>query len=708
MTPLTADVLKAWLKRQPKTVASWVRDAGFEASPGSTLLLPGKDGKASAVLVGVTGDDDIWSWAAASDKLPKGRYRLAREPKAATANRLALGWGLAAYKFTRYKGKPKNHPQLVWPKHADKIAVEGAVDGTFLVRDLINTPASDMGPAELADAARKPGAVPTRRAVPTITGDDLLRRNFPAIHAVGRASVRAPRLIDLKWGRSSDPKITLVGKGVCFDTGGLDLKGAAGMLLMKKDMGGAAHVLGLAHMIMASNLRVRLRVLIPAVENAVSGNAYRPMDVIATRKGLTVEIGNTDAEGRVVLSDALALAAAEKPAVILDFATLTGAARIAAGTDFAGDVHQRRHAGRRLHEIRRGGGRPRLAPAVVAALPQIYRTEHRRPQQYRKDRAGRCDHGRPVPSNPSSRPIFPGRISTSWPGTVRASPASRKAARRWACGRPTTSLPNTTPSNGSAMAARSDLFHPDYKPEPYWWEAARPGTAFAADLPSQTEVLIVGSGYAGLSAALELARYGRTALVVEKDAFGIGASTRKRRRAQRRRQSRQGHFRHAGPAGGRRRPRATHRTADGGKRRLAGAGRNSDRAREDRLPFREKRPLPRRLHGTAFRGLRGEGRADQPADRRPGDRAAARGTARGNRQRLLSRRHGHPEIGQAAPGPVPQGPAERRPPRRLDAVRQHRSHQDRRHGRQFHRPHGARRLPGRAGHRWRRTAIPAR
>ncbi len=330
MTPLTADVLKAWLKRQPKTVASWVRDAGFEASPGSTLLLPGKDGKASAVLVGVTGDDDIWSWAAASDKLPKGRYRLAREPKAATANRLALGWGLAAYKFTRYKGKPKNHPQLVWPKHADKIAVEGAVDGTFLVRDLINTPASDMGPAELADAARKLARSHKARCT-TITGDDLLRRNFPAIHAVGRASVRAPRLIDLKWGRSSDPKITLVGKGVCFDTGGLDLKGAAGMLLMKKDMGGAAHVLGLAHMIMASNLRVRLRVLIPAVENAVSGNAYRPMDVIATRKGLTVEIGNTDAEGRVVLSDALALAAAEKPAVILDFATLTGAARIALG-----------------------------------------------------------------------------------------------------------------------------------------------------------------------------------------------------------------------------------------------------------------------------------------------------------------------------------------------------------------------------------------
>jgi leucyl aminopeptidase len=330
MTPLTADDLKGWLKKQPKSTAAWVQGAGFEATPGATLLVPGKDGGAASVLVGVTGGEDIWSWSAASDRLPKGRYRLAREPKAMTANRLALGWGLAAYKFTRYKGEPKDHPQLVWPKHADKTAVQATVDGIFLTRDLINTPAADMGPAELAQAARKL-AKSHKANCGAIVGDDLLKKNFPAIHAVGRASDRAPRLIDLKWGRTGDPKVTLVGKGVCFDSGGLDLKGASGMLLMKKDMGGAAHVLGLAHMIMATKLRVRLRVLIPAVENAVSGNAYRPMDVIPTRKGLTVEIGNTDAEGRVVLSDALALAAAEKPAVILDFATLTGAARIALG-----------------------------------------------------------------------------------------------------------------------------------------------------------------------------------------------------------------------------------------------------------------------------------------------------------------------------------------------------------------------------------------
>jgi leucyl aminopeptidase len=293
-------------------------------------MLPGKGGKPDAVLIGVSGDDDIWSWSAASDNLPRGRYKLAREPKAVTANRLALGWGLAAYSFTRYMGTPKTHPQLVWPKNADKTVVEATVDGIFLTRDLINTPANDMGPAELADAAKQ--LAKTHKAkCSAIVGDDLLRKNFPAIHAVGRASDRAPRLIDLKWGRASDPKVTLVGKGVCFDSGGLDLKPASGMLLMKKDMGGAAHVLGLAHMIMASKLRVRLRVLIPAVENAVAGNAYRPMDVLSTRKGLTVEIGNTDAEGRVVRSDALALAAAEKPAVILDYATLTGAARVALG-----------------------------------------------------------------------------------------------------------------------------------------------------------------------------------------------------------------------------------------------------------------------------------------------------------------------------------------------------------------------------------------
>ncbi len=330
LTPLNAAQFDAWLKKQPADRKAWIVAAEFCADPGAVLLLPGGKHGVAGALIGVTGDDDIWSWSAASAKLPAGRYRLAQEPKAGTANDLALGWGLAAYQFTRYRDTEFTHPQLVWARKADRGAVEGAVSATFLTRDLINTPASDMGPGELADEARKL-AREFKAKFKVIVGGDLLKRNFPAIHAVGRASVRAPRLIDFTWGRARDPKLTLVGKGVCFDSGGLDLKPASGMLRMKKDMGGAATVLGLARMVMMAGIRVRLRVLIPAVENAVSGNAYRPLDVIETRKGIKIEIGNTDAEGRVVLSDALALAAEEDPDLVLDFATLTGAARIALG-----------------------------------------------------------------------------------------------------------------------------------------------------------------------------------------------------------------------------------------------------------------------------------------------------------------------------------------------------------------------------------------
>jgi leucyl aminopeptidase len=330
LTPLDATRFEDWLKNQPADRKAWIVGADFSADPGAVLLLPGGEHGVAGALIGVTGEDDIWSWSAASAKLPAGRYRLAREPKSGTASNLALGWGLAAYQFTRYRESEFTHPQLVWPRKADRGAVEGAVSATFLARDLINTPASDMGPAELAGAARKL-AREFKAKFSVIVGDDLLKRNFPAIHAVGRASSRAPRLIDFTWGRAGDPKLTLVGKGVCFDSGGLDLKPASGMLRMKKDMGGAAIVLGLARMIMMAGTRVRLRVLIPAVENSVSGNAYRPLDVITTRKGIKIEIGNTDAEGRVVLSDALALAAAEDPDLVLDFATLTGAARVALG-----------------------------------------------------------------------------------------------------------------------------------------------------------------------------------------------------------------------------------------------------------------------------------------------------------------------------------------------------------------------------------------
>ncbi len=331
LTPIDAKQFDGWLKSQPDATQGRVRGSEFCADPGTVLLLPGGKHGVAGALIGVTGDDDIWSWSAASAKLPAGRYRLAREPKARTATNLTLGWGLAAYQFNRYREDSFTHPQLVWPSKADRGAVERTVSATFLVRDLINTPAGDMAPPHLA-AAAKALARRHKAKLSVTVGDQLLRRNYPAIHAVGRASQDAPRLIDLTWGRRG-PKVVLVGKGVCFDSGGLNLKSAAGMKLMKKDMGGAAHVLGLASMIMAAKLPLSLRVLIPAVENAVAGNAFHPLDVLQTRKGLTVEVGNTDAEGRLVLCDALAEADRGSPDLIVDFATLTGAARIALGTD---------------------------------------------------------------------------------------------------------------------------------------------------------------------------------------------------------------------------------------------------------------------------------------------------------------------------------------------------------------------------------------
>ncbi len=335
ITPLTADGLKAWLKRQPKRQARWVTSTGFDAGAGSVCLLPGDDGALAGVLVGVVADDDLWSCAGLPERLPNdppgGAYRLDAPAEPAAATRMALGWTLGTYAFTRYRKAPRRSADLAWPAGADQAAVRRTAEATALVRDLINTPAEDMGPADLAAAARRL-ARSHKAKVSVITGDALLAKNYPAIHAVGRASARAPRLIDLRWG-SRGPRVSLVGKGVCFESGGLDLKSAAGMKLMKKDMGGAAHVLGVAAMVMAAKLPVRLRVLIPAVENSVSGNAMRPLDVLRTRKGITVEVGNTDAEGRLVLCDALAEADRERPDLLVDFATLTGAARVALGTD---------------------------------------------------------------------------------------------------------------------------------------------------------------------------------------------------------------------------------------------------------------------------------------------------------------------------------------------------------------------------------------
>jgi len=319
------------LGRQAAAGKPWLALNDFRGKPGTVAWLPDARGRPGAVALGIEGDRDIWSYAALRLALPAGVYRLDVELSPEAATRAALGWALAGYGFTRYKKSAKKRPNLEWPKAADRSAVARTAEGIFLVRDLINTPAGDMGPAELADAA-KAVAKDHGAKFNVIVGDQLLRQNFPAIHAVGRASSRPPRLIDIAWG-GSGPLIALIGKGVCFDSGGLDLKPAGGMLLMKKDMGGGAHVLALAQMIMAARLPIRLRVLVPAVENSVSGNAYRPLDVLQTRKGLTVEVGNTDAEGRLILSDALAEASAEKPALMIDFATLTGAARVALGTD---------------------------------------------------------------------------------------------------------------------------------------------------------------------------------------------------------------------------------------------------------------------------------------------------------------------------------------------------------------------------------------
>jgi leucyl aminopeptidase len=317
-------------------VGAWLAATGFTGEAGKTALVPGTEGQLAMVVQGVSADEPLWALAGLPDSLPEGTYRLGFDSESlfgkGAGTRLALGWALGSYVFSRYKAPKRKFAQLVWPESADRAAVAGLAEGLTLARDLINTPTEDMGPAELAGAATKL-AERHGAKIKLIVGDELLAQNYPTIHAVGRASDRAPRLIDITWGKETAPKLTLVGKGVCFDTGGLDIKPASGMKMMKKDMGGSATVLGLAHAIMASGLDVRLRVLVPAVENSISGNAFRPMDVFKTRKGLTVEIGNTDAEGRLILCDALAEAVTEEPALLIDMATLTGAARVALGPE---------------------------------------------------------------------------------------------------------------------------------------------------------------------------------------------------------------------------------------------------------------------------------------------------------------------------------------------------------------------------------------
>ena len=308
--------------------------AGFEPKAGQQLLLPGADGALAGVLLGLEPADkaakDPFLPGKLSATLPKGTYRFGNAPH--DTRLAALAFGLGAYRFTRYRKAEDREVRLELPNGVDGEELSRIVAASTFARDLVNTPANDMGPAEL-EAATRSLAARHGAAIRAIVGDDLLTHNLPLIHAVGRAAARAPRLIDLTWGDPADPKVTLVGKGVCFDSGGLDIKPESAMLLMKKDMGGAASTLALAQMIMGAGLKLRLRVLIPAVENAVSGSAFRPLDVYGSRKGLTVEIGNTDAEGRLVLADALALADEEAPQLLIDMGTLTGAARVALGPD---------------------------------------------------------------------------------------------------------------------------------------------------------------------------------------------------------------------------------------------------------------------------------------------------------------------------------------------------------------------------------------
>ncbi len=334
LVPVAPDAVEAWVADQPEPARGWLTATGFRATAGQVALVPDGAGAVAMAAVGIDPEEPMWSYGNLCRRLPAGSYRIAVDLDAAAATAAATGWAMGAYGFDRYRRSDGKVASLVWPPGADRGAVERAVGGTFLVRDLINTPAGDMGPPELASAARRL-ARRHRAQCRTVVGAELLRRNYPAIHAIGRAAAKAPRLIDLTWGRPGAPRVTLVGKGVCFDTGGLDLKPASGMKLMKKDMGGAAHALGLADMIMAAGLDLRLRVLIPAVENSVGGNAVYPLDVVPSRSGRTIEIGHTDAEGRVVLADALTEACRGRPELIVDFATLTGAARIALGPEVA-------------------------------------------------------------------------------------------------------------------------------------------------------------------------------------------------------------------------------------------------------------------------------------------------------------------------------------------------------------------------------------
>jgi leucyl aminopeptidase len=323
---------EGWIGRRGEALKTLAAAQDFRGQAQRILIVPAPDGSIERVLFGLGDAANPLAFGALAQKLPAGDYKIASAPREFSATMIAIAWGLGSYAFSRYKARKRTPPRLLPPDGADLADAERQIRAAFLVRDLVNTPAGDMGPEALHQAA---AAVANRYGATfeAVVGDALLEQNYPMIHAVGRAAKEAPRLVHIGWGEASAPRLALVGKGVTFDTGGLDIKPSAGMRLMKKDMGGAAHALALAGMAMDAKLSVRLDLFLPIAENAIAGDAFRPGDVLKSRKGLTVEIDNTDAEGRLILADALARACEDKPEVLIDFATLTGAARTALGPD---------------------------------------------------------------------------------------------------------------------------------------------------------------------------------------------------------------------------------------------------------------------------------------------------------------------------------------------------------------------------------------
>jgi leucyl aminopeptidase len=332
--PIVNSEFLGWIEKQSVKLKTWIRINEFKAKSATFCFVPDKNGQLKQIFLGINNQNDFWAFGILPTKLSEGTYQIQDDLTTKQLQNIAIAWGLGNYKFTVYKKSLASKAKLLISEMCDLQYIENVVSSISLVRDLINYPAEDMEPASLAKAVLST-AIEFNANVGQIIGDDLLKKGYAAIHIVGRASSHAPRLIDLKWGKEKDPKVTLVGKGVCFDSGGLDLKPRTAMEKMKSDMAGAAHALGLARMIMSANLPINLRVLIPAVENMPAGNSYKPGDIVKTYKGITVEVADTDAEGRLILADTLTVACEDNPELIINFATLTGAAHIAMGNEIA-------------------------------------------------------------------------------------------------------------------------------------------------------------------------------------------------------------------------------------------------------------------------------------------------------------------------------------------------------------------------------------